>query len=94
MIILPHPDADLALNISVLGSELISYLYPRDSFVVTEHVMESFLEADPQRTPDLFMDTLTFLFITDIIEYEGYKMRLKRNQKSERENDVTQLSLF
>lgn len=85
--IIPHPESDLKLNVLVLGSELIEYMKRKNKFVIIEEIMGDFLKKDKKRTPDLFIDTLIFLFLTDIIEYKGYKVRIKKN-------DFTQTNLF
>ena len=85
--LLPHPESDLSLNIMVLGSEIIALLkrYKRSVFI--DDIMNPFLEKDSRRTPEYFFDTITFLYMLDIINYTGYKIKLKRN-------DYTQKTLF
>jgi hypothetical protein len=86
--ILPQPESDLSQNTLVLGCDVIQQLKSQEGFVVIEDVMDHFLEARPQRTPGLFMDALTYLFAVGLIEYQGYKIRLRKK------DNVTQLSLF
>lgn len=81
----PQPESDLSMNILVLGSEVAQILKDKRSFVVIEELLEKFLIKDKRRTPDLFMDTLTYLYSLNMIEYEGYKVKI---------NDFTQMHLF
>lgn len=85
--IVPYPESDLTMNTMVLGSDIIQLLKNYDDFVFVEKIMKSFLKKDKRRTPDQFLDTLTFLFIVDLIEHEDYKIKLKRH-------DYTQPTLF
>jgi hypothetical protein len=84
----PQPESNLSLNLLVLGSEVIQILKTNRSFVIIEDVMSEFLKDEPQRTPDLFMSTLTYLFAVGLVEYQGYKLKLKGK------DDYTQLHLF
>lgn len=84
----PQPESNLSLNLLVLGSEVIRILKTKRSFVIIEDVMGEFLKGEPQRTPDLFMSTLTYLFAVGLVEYQGYKLKLKGK------DDYTQLHLF
>ena len=85
--IIPQPEGDLSLNIFVLASEIIDRFKSRKNYVVVEEIMRDFLKKDKKRTPEAFLDALTFLFTVGVIEYKGYKVRLKRN-------DFTQSRLF
>jgi hypothetical protein len=86
--IFPHPESDLSLSLMVLGSELIEILSKKKGYVFIEDLLIKFLRKDERRTPDLFFDSLTFLYAIDAIHYEAYKIR-----KVEK-NDYTQRSLF
>jgi hypothetical protein len=74
-----HPESNLATNVLVLGSEVIEMLKNKKSFVIVEKIMQDFLRKDRNRTPELFMDALTFLFIIGLVEYKGYRVKLKRH---------------
>lgn len=79
--ILPHPESDMKLNIMVLGSELIAVLKNKnkdDKYVLIENLMTDFLKKDERRTPDLFMNSLVFLYSVGIINLKGYKIKLSR----------------
>ena len=73
--ILPHPESDLSMNIMVLGIDIIRLL-KRQKFVLLEDVLTDFVNKDAKRTPDLFLNTLTFLYSCGLIEKKGYKIRL------------------
>ena len=85
--IIPHPESDLSINILVLASEIIDRFKSRKNYVVVEEIMRDFLKKDKKRTPEAFLDALTFLFTIGVIEYKAYKVRLKTN-------DFTQSRLF
>lgn len=77
--LIPHPESDMKLNILVLGSELIEILKRRckgDKYVLVENVLTDFLKDDEQRTPDLFMYTLFFLYSVGLIDHSSYKIKL------------------
>ncbi len=82
--IIPYPENNLSLSIFVLGSEIIQLLKQETN--VNKLLME-FLKSDKRRSPELFMDTLTFLFAVGLINIKGYK--IKKNK-----NDYTQTTLF
>ena len=73
--ILPHPESDLRLNIMVLGADLIEQLKGQD-FVLVESLLEKFLKKGEKRTPDMFFNSLTFLYSCGIIERKEYKVKL------------------
>lgn len=77
--ILPHPESDLSLSIMVLGSELIEFLNKKKGYIFVEDVLTQFLKKDERRSPDLFLDTLTFLYAIGIIEYNAYKIKKVEN---------------
>lgn len=82
--ILPHPESDLSINIMVLGTEVIRFLKGRD-FVLIEDIMESFIKNGKKRTPDLFLNTLVYLYACGMIEKSGYKVRLIQRKKTEQQ---------
>jgi len=84
----PQPESNLSLNLLVLGSDVIRILEAKRSFVIIEDVMSEFLKDAPQKTPELFMNTLTYLYAIGLVEYQGYKLKLKGK------DDHTQLHLF
>jgi len=73
--ILPHPESDLSLNIIVLGTDIIHLLKSRD-YILVEDLMNGFLKGNKKRTPDMFLDTLTFLYTCGLIEKQNYRIRL------------------
>jgi len=73
--ILPHPESDLSMNIMVLGTDIVRLLKKRE-FVLLEDVLADFVKKDAKRTPDLFFNTLTFLYSCGLIDNKGYKIRL------------------
>ncbi len=86
--IIPHSENDLTLNILVLGGEIIKILKNSKSVMIIEDVMQMFLDFDTRRTPNQFLDAFTLLFVTELIEIQGYRVKLKSK------NDYTQMSLF
>ena len=81
----PYPESDLSINILVLGSEIIGILNKKNDFIITENVMNVFLERDLKRTPDMFMDVMSLLFALGLIELNGYKIRLNKNDFTEQD---------
>ena len=73
--ILPHPESDLSLNIMILGTDIVRLLKKRE-FVLLEDVLTGFVKKDAKRTPDIFFNTLTFLYSCGLIDKKGYKIRL------------------
>ena len=73
--ILPHPESDLSMNIMVLGADVVRLLQNRE-FVLLEDVLTDFVKKGAKRTPDLFFNTLVFLYSCGLIDKKGYKVRL------------------
>lgn len=82
--ILPHPESDLSINIMVLGAEIIKTLKGHD-FILIEDLMVSFLQNNKKRTPDMFLNTLTFLFACGLIDRRKYKVKLIIHKPTQRE---------
>lgn len=84
--ILPHPESNLKINLMVLGADIIDLLSKspfKNKYAVIDEVMIKFLKSDKNRTPDLFLYSLTFLHLIGSIEKKGYKIKLiaKNNNK-------------
>jgi hypothetical protein len=80
--ILPNPETDLSLSILFLGSDIIS-LFPKSLKISIDDLLKNFLNRDKRRTPELFFDTLTFLYAIEIIDSKGYKLILNKNDNTE-----------
>lgn len=74
--ILPHPESDLSLNIMVVAADIVELLKKRSTFVLAESLMDEFLKKDKRRTPEIFINSVTFLFAFGYIEQSGYRLRL------------------
>ncbi len=77
--ILAHPDSDLKKNLMVLSSDIVLILNSKkrkDAFILVEDVMDEFLKASDKRTPDMFLNSLSFLFSVGIIEKNQYRIKL------------------
>ena len=77
--ILAHPDSDLRKNLMVVGTDIVKILSAKkrkENFALVEDVMEEFLLASDHRTPDMFLNSLSFLFAMGIIERNEYKIKL------------------
>ena len=82
--ILAHPDSDLRKNLMVVGADIVKILSTKgrkDNFVLVEDVMEEFLNASDQRTPDMFLNSLSFLYAVGIIERNEYRIKILRLNK-------------
>lgn len=88
--ILPHPESDLSLNIMVVAADVVRLLKKRRTFVLVESLMDEFLKNDARRTPEMFINSVTFLFAFGFIEQSGYRLRLDERAAIRRS---TQLSL-
>lgn len=91
--ILPHPESNLKINLMVLGAVVIDIMSKspfKNKFSVVDDIMIKFMKGDKNRTPDLFLYSLTFLHLIGSIEKKGYKIRLVVNNES----DTSQQSLF
>lgn len=73
--IIPQPEADMSLNILVVGADVIKVL--RNNEMTVDDVLKVFMKTDNRRTLRLFYDTLTFLFILGILEESNYILRIK-----------------
>ncbi len=66
----------------VMGADIIKIMKSKDyrgKYVLVEDIMKEFLKNDKKRTIELFLYTITFLFIVDIITRKDYKIRLIKN---------------
>jgi hypothetical protein len=90
--ILPHPESDLSLNVMVMASDIASILAKRPGFVFEETLMKEFVKLDSRRSPDMFVDCLTFLYAFDYLERTGHRIRLK--ESALRKVGLNQLRLF
>ena len=91
--ILPHPESNLKINLMVLGADVIDILSKspfKNRYAVIDDVMIKFMKSDKNRTPDLFLYSLTFLHLIGSVEKKGYKIKLIANT----DNKEAQQSLF
>lgn len=79
IMILPHPETDLNLNIMVVGTDIVSILDKHKGYMLVEDVMNEFIKKDQRRTPDLFLYTLMFLFSFGLIEKKNFRIRLNKH---------------
>jgi hypothetical protein len=80
--ILPHPETDFSTNILVVATDIIKELQKHKKTVLLEKIMQSFLQKDIKRTPDLFMKSLVFLYSFGLIEYDNYKVKLVPRERN------------
>ena len=73
--ITPQPEADMSLNILVVGADVIKVL--KNNEMTADDVLKDFMKTDNRRTLRLFYDTLTFLFILGILEENNFNLRIK-----------------
>lgn len=86
VMILPHPESNLKLNILVLGAEIIKIMNKRkfkEKYSLVDDVMSEFLNEDKDRSPDLFLYAVTLLHTIGSIKKNGYKIRLLKDSKQE-----------
>ena len=82
--ILPHPESDLRISIMVLGTDIIKIL-KKGNYILVEDVMWEFIKASEKRTPEMFLNTLVFLYSFGLIEKKGYKIRLVKYESNKAE---------
>jgi len=70
---LAQPETDLSLSSIYLGSILLHDL-KKKKIVFVDDLMYEFLKKDKRRTPEMFFDVLTFLFMLGCIDLYGYKI--------------------
>lgn len=75
--IFPHPESDLSLNIMVLGADVIRALTRKES-VLAESLLGDFIKEDKKRTPDMFVNTVLFLYSLDVLTVKGFRIGLKK----------------
>ena len=74
--IIPQPEADLSLNIMVVGADMVKILKSKDDMTV-DTLIKKFLLNDNRRTHQLFFDTITFLYILGIVEENNNIIKVK-----------------
>lgn len=77
--ILAHPDSDLRKNLMVIGADIVKLLSiknRKNKYVLIEDIMEEFLKVSDKRTPDMFLNSLAFLFSVGILERSEYRIKL------------------
>lgn len=74
--ILPHPESDLTTNIMVMAADIVRCLKKRQAYVLAETLMDEFLKQDKRRTPNMFANSVTFLYAFGYIEQSGFRLRL------------------
>lgn len=75
--IIPQPEADLSLNIMVVGADIIKILIKSKDDMTVDTLIKNFLLKDNRRTHQLFFDTITFLYILDIVEENSNIIKVK-----------------
>lgn len=73
--LMPHPESDLKQNTLVLGAEILYIMKENGGSMLTETLIQSFLNTDVKRTPDTFLETISFLFTCGFITQEGYRLK-------------------
>ena len=89
--ILAHPDSDLRKNLMVVGVDIVKLLTiknRKDKYVLIEDIMEEFLKLNEKRTPDMFLNSLTFLFTVGIIERNEYRIKLLKPTKQKKQTEL------
>ena len=78
----------------VVGADIVQILSikkRKHSFMLVEDVMEEFLKGNDQRTPDMFLNSLSFLYAVGIIERNEYRIKLLRHNKQDKRQIQTEL---
>lgn len=75
--IIPQPEADLSLNIIVVGADIIKILIKSKEGEPVESIIEKFLSEDNKRAHQLFFDAMTFLYILGAVEENNNTIKVK-----------------
>jgi len=75
--IIPQPEADLSLNIMVVGADIIKIIIKSKDEATVETIIKKFLSEDNRRTHQLFFDSMTFLYILGIVEENNNIIKVK-----------------
>jgi len=78
--------SDLKTNLLVVGADIIENMdspLHKKKYAIVEEVMEKYLGRDKDRTPELFFNALTFLYILGCIKSRGYKIKLVKVEREE-----------
>jgi len=78
----------------VVSADIVKILNTKQhkgNFILVENVMEEFLKSSKFRTPDMFLNSLSFLFAVGLIEKNEYRIKLL-TQAGEKKNK--QMELF
>jgi hypothetical protein len=89
--ILAHPDSDLRKNLMVVGADivkLLSFKNRLDRYALVEDIMEDFLKVSDKRTPDMFLNSLAFLFAVGIIEKNQYRIKLVKQNTQKKQTEL------
>ena len=76
-----QPESNLKLNILVLGSSIIEILNSESDPVIVDDLLNKFLKKDKKRSVHLFFDTLTLLYLIDIVTEENYRIKINKFKK-------------
>jgi hypothetical protein len=60
----------------VVAADVVELLGKRRQYVLTESLLRDFLKRDSRRTPEMFTNSVAFLYAFDLIEQDGYRLRL------------------
>jgi len=71
-----EPESNPELNVLVVSADIIDALRKDTSGVVVDLLMRKFLSKDIRRTPELFFDSLTFLYLVGIIDEESSRLKI------------------
>ena len=89
--ILAHPDSDLRKNLMVIGADIVKLLSiknRKNKYVLIEDIMEEFLKVSDKRTPDMFLNSLAFLFSVGIIERNEYRIKLLKTTIQKKQTEL------
>ncbi len=89
--ILAHPDSDLRKNLMVVGADIVKLLSIKnrqDKYALVEDIMEDFLKVSDKRTPDMFLNSLAFLFAVGIIEKNQYRIKLVKQNAQKKQTEL------
>lgn len=77
-----HPETNLKNSTIVVGSKIIEELKKTKDFLLVETLVTKISNTSGVIFFETIFDTLTFLYCLNVIDYQGYRVKLKVNDNT------------